>query len=104
MPSNQLGTLVRPATAAPRWPRPSSRTPATARRDPPARREHRPACGGGLEAATEVTQGMSVVLPLTLAPPTLPPPATEKAWRGTDREIVLQLIDGTGRSALYQFR
>ena len=47
---------------------------------------------------------MSVDLPFTLAPPTLPPPATEKAWRGTDREIVLQLIDGTGRSALYQFR
>jgi hypothetical protein len=29
---------------------------------------------------------------------------TEKAWRGTCREIVLQLIDGTSRSAIYQFR
>ena len=47
---------------------------------------------------------MSVDLPFTLAPPTLPPPATGKAWRGTGHEIVLQLIDGTSRSALDQFR
>jgi hypothetical protein len=49
-------------------------------------------------------QGMSVDLPFTLAPPTRPAPATGRAWRGTGREIVLQLIDGTSRSALYRFR